>query len=202
MKQTFSILAGALAVTLAASAARAQEMSPEDMKKWAQYSNPGDHHEQLEPIIGEWQETVRFWFAPGTEAVESASTSKAEWIMDGRWLKQEHDGSAMGQPFHGLGLLGYDNYREEYVSIWIDNMSTAAMITRGTHDPATNTITMTGTVDDFMAGKSDVALRTVTHWEDPDTVVFEIYAPGPDGKEFKTLEVTGRRVKEAGVVAD
>lgn len=199
MKQTFSILTGALAVAVAVGAARAQEMSPEDMKKWAQYSNPGDLHKQLEPLIGGWQETVRFWFAPGTDAVESASTSEAEWIMDGRWVKQEHDGSAMGQPFHGFGLLGYDNYREEYVSIWIDNMSTAAMITRGTYDPVTNTMTMTGTVDDFMGGKSDVPLRTVMHWKDPDTAVYEMYAPGPDGTEFMTLEVTGRRVKGAEV---
>ena len=198
MKHALWILSGAgVALLAAAASASSQEMSPEDMAKWAQYSTPGEHHEQLEPIIGRWNETIKLWFTPDAPPTEETATSTAEWILDGRYIRHTHEGTMMGQPFHGTEIFGYDNFGEEYVSIWIDNHSTAPMITRGTYDPATNTITMSGTYDDFMTGKEDQAIRTVTHWEDADTFVYEMYGPGPDGQEFKMMEVTGRRAQPA-----
>ncbi len=196
-KQRLSVVAGLLGVLIVSGAAVGQEMSAEQIAMFDKYAMPGEGHKLMEPMIGTWEETVVMWFAPEAPPVTMEASMTAEWILGGRWLRSEHRGSMMGQPFHGIGLDGYDNYREEYVSIWMDNMSTASMVSRGIHDPATNSVTMTATADDFMAGRDDVPVRSVTHWTEPDTVVFEMYSVAEDGTEYQSMELTGRRVTPA-----
>ncbi len=190
-------VAGMMAMLLVSGAAIGQEMSAEEIAMFDKYAMPGESHKRMQPMIGEWEETVVMWFAPEAPPVTMEASMTAEWILGGRWVRLEHRGSMMGQPFHGIGLDGYDSYREEYVSIWMDNMSTASMVSRGTHDPATNAVTMMATADDFMAGREDVPVRSVTHWTDPDTFVFEMYTVSEDGTEYQVMELTGRRVTPA-----
>ena len=170
-----------------AQGANAQEMTPEMMETWARYSNPGEHHQPFAEMAGNWTHAVTMWMAPGAPPMESTATSESEVEMGGRWLEEEFTGTMWGQPFNGENLLGYDNFREEYVSIWRDNLSTAAMITRGTYDPATKTLTMTGNVDDFMSGARDVPVRQVVTHTDATHSTMEMYMPGPDGNEFLTM---------------
>lgn len=190
-------VAGWLAMAIFSSTAAAQEMSAEEIAMFDKYAMPGENHKLMEPMIGEWDETVVMWFAPDAPPVTMEASMTAEWILDGRWVRSEHRGTMMGRPFHGIGLDGYDSYREEYVSIWMDNMSTASMVSRGTHDPATNAVTLMSTADDFMTGRQDVPVRSVTHWTDPDTFVFEMYTVTEDGTEYQVMELTGRRVTSA-----
>lgn len=182
-----AIVAGA-ALALAQGAS-AQEMTPEMMATWNRYSNPGEHHQVFSEMAGDWTHAVTMWMAPGAPPMESTATSDAEVEMGGRWLEEEFTGTMWGMPFQGENLLGYDNFREEYVSIWRDNLSTAAMITRGTYDPATKTLTMTGTVDDFMSGTRDIAVRQVITSPAPGQSTMEMYMPGPDGNEFLTMRI-------------
>jgi hypothetical protein len=129
------------------------------------------------------------WMAPDAPPIESTATSDAEVEMGGRWLEEEFTGTMWGQPFQGENLLGYDNFREEYVSVWRDNLSTGTMITRGTYDPATKTLTMTGNVDDFMSGARDIPVRQVVTHTDATHSTMEMYMPGPDGNEFLTMRI-------------
>lgn len=182
-----AIVAGA-ALALA-QGARAQDMTPEMMETWAKYSNPGEHHQVFSQMAGQWTHNVTMWMAPGAPPMESTATSESEVEMGGRWLEEEFTGTMWGMPFQGENLLGYDNFREEYVSIWRDNLSTASMITRGTYDPATKTLTMTGSVDDFMSGARDVPVRQVITHTDATHSTMEMYMPGPDGSEFLGMRI-------------
>lgn len=196
-RKTWLSVAGMMTMLLVSGTAAGQEMSAEEIAMFDKYAMPGENHRLMEPMIGEWEETVVMWFAPEAPPVTMEASMTAEWILDGRWVRSEHRGTMMGQPFHGIGLDGYDSYREEYVSIWMDNMSTASMVSRGTHDPATNAVTLMGTADDFMASREDVPVRSVTHWTDPDTFVFEMYTESEDGAEYQVMELTARRVTPA-----
>jgi hypothetical protein len=100
-----------------------------------------------------------------------------------------------GMPFEGRNILGYDNFRNEYVSIWRDNLSTAPMISRGTFDPATKTMTMTATMDDFMSGARDVPVRQVMTVTDDTHATMEMYVPGPDGNEFLTMRIESTKTQ-------
>ena len=172
-----------------AQGARAQEMTPEMMETWQKYSMPGEHHQLLNGMVGNWTHKVTMWMAPEAPPMESTATSTAALSMDGRWIEETFTGSMWGMPFEGTNLLGYDNFRNEYVSIWRDNLSTAAMISRGTFDPATKTFTMNATVDDFMTGARDVPVRQVTTITDDSHATMEMYMQGPDGNEFLGMRI-------------
>lgn len=175
--------------------ARAQEATPEEMAAWMEATSPGEHHAALEPLIGRWDHTVTIWMEPGAEPMEMSATSEARWILGDRYVVQEYEGTFAGMPFHGRDLVGYDNLEEKYFSIWIDNHSTGPMVTWGTYDAETRTLTMEGTYSDPMTGRTGVATRTVTRFADDGTVVYESYGPGPDGEMIKVMEVVSRPVE-------
>jgi hypothetical protein len=185
-KAALAMLAGAL---LVAPTARAQEMTPEMMETWQKYSMPGEHHQALNGMVGNWTSKVTMWMAPNAPPMESTATSTATWTMDGRWIEETWSGTMWGMPFEGRNILGYDNFRNEYVSIWRDNLSTAPMISRGTFDPATKTMTMNATMDDFMSGTRDIPVRQVMTATDDTHATMEMYVPGPDGNEFLTMRI-------------
>lgn len=188
-----ALVAGALLV--AAPQSQAQEMTPEMMAAWSENTTPGEHHQVLNGGVGKWEQKLTIWMAPGAPPTESTSTSTAAWTFDGRWIEENITGTVMGMPFQGRSLMGYDNFRDEYVSIFMDNMSTAPMIARGTYEPATRTFTLTGTMDDFVVGTRDIPFRQVTTITDDTHARMEMYAPGPDGNEFLTFRVETTKVE-------
>jgi hypothetical protein len=45
--------------------------------------------------------------------------------------------------FKGMGMDGYDNVKQKFVSSWGDNMGTGIILLEGDYDPATKTFTYT-----------------------------------------------------------
>ena len=78
-----------------------------------EYMTPNENHEVLKLLVGIWKAHVTFWMDPKGEGMESDGTSEAKIIMDGRFLEESFHGMAMGQPFEGRGVYGYDNIRKE-----------------------------------------------------------------------------------------
>ena len=109
-------------------------------------------------------------------------------ILDGRVLVEDISSSMMGQPFTGHGMHGYDNTSGKYWGTWNDSMSTGVMISEGTCD-AQHACTFTGSWIDPVK-KETVTSRMTTRWTGPTTEIFEMYGPGPDGKETKMMEIT------------
>src|SRR5262245_41373681 len=66
-------------------------LSVEEMtKRWEAYATPGAKHKVLEPLVGEWTVEARYWMGgPGSEPMESKGTSKVQWILGGRYLREE-----------------------------------------------------------------------------------------------------------------
>jgi hypothetical protein len=164
------------------------------MEMMAKYSTPGEEHKKLEASVGTWDATVKMWMAPGTPPQESTGTAENKMALGGRFLEQHYEGTMMNQPFTGMGFTGYDLYKKQYVGTWIDSMGTAIMNTTGSADPSGKSFTFKGTMDDPMSGKKMNFKETMT-MVDNDHQVFEMWAPGPDGKMFKTLEINYTRKK-------
>jgi hypothetical protein len=97
-------------------------------------------------------------------------------------------GAMHGQPFTGHGMQGYDNVTGRYWSTWNDSMSTGLMVNDGTCDDAGN-CTFNGSWNDPVT-KAKVNARMTTRWTSPNVQMFEMYAPGPDGKDAKMMEIT------------
>jgi len=157
------------------------------MKKWQEYATPGDNHKLLEPFVGSWDYTVRWWMSPEAKAEESTGTSDVKWIIDGRFLEITAIGTTKEQPFKGMGITGYDNAEKKYKSVWIDNMGTGMMVANGTYDPSTKTFVEKGKFTNPVRGEE--SYRGVTKIINDDKYTYEMYTAGPDGKEFRNLEI-------------
>ena len=46
--------------------------------------------------------------------------SDHKWTLGGRLLEQRFEGTSMDMPFSGLGHTGYDNYKKQDVTTWMD----------------------------------------------------------------------------------
>jgi len=166
----------------------------EMMAKWQEFATPGEGHKALESLVGTWDYTVTWWETPESQPQKSTGTSEVKWIMEGRFLEQTAKGTAMGQEFQGMGLMGYDNMKKEYTGVWIDNMGTGIMTSAGTYDPETKSFTEKGS---FSCPQEDgeKAFRGVTTIDGPDKYTYEMYASGKDGKEARMMEIVYTRKK-------
>lgn len=163
------------------------------MEKYKEYSTPNENHKILEAFVGDWDYTVKFWMTPGSEPEVSNGTSTIKSIMGGRFIKQKTEGTSMGQPFEGMGIMGYDNEKKKYEAVWIDNMGTGMAKDSGTYDPTTKTFTEEGTFSCPMEGEK--TYRSVTKILGKDSFTYEWYMNGPDDKEFRAMEIIYTRKK-------
>lgn len=158
------------------------------MKKWMEVATPAEAHKKLEPMVGTWATKVTMWMDPSAPPEVSEGTSENRMALGGRWLEQRYEGTLMGGPFSGIGYTGYDNYKKQYVGMWMDTASTAAMSTTGKADAAGKSMTFTGSMDDPMTGKV-CEMKEVVTIVDGDHHNFEMWQTGPDGKMFKAMEI-------------
>jgi hypothetical protein len=171
------------------------EMSAEEkamMEAYMKAATPGEHHKHLAMMEGNWKTATKMWMAPNATPTESSGSCENKMVLDGRYLHQDCSGPAMmpgGPEFHGVGVTGYDNVQKKYVSTWMDNMGTGIMQATGTCEDGGKVHKMSGTYVDPLTNKTK-NFRWVSRMSAPNTEVFEFYDEGPDGKEFKTMEIT------------
>ncbi|MCF8242746.1 MAG: DUF1579 domain-containing protein [Melioribacteraceae bacterium] len=174
----------------------AQDENSMDMQAaqqaWTEFMTPGDQHQRLAKAEGEWIVDQKYWMAPGTEAMASQGTATAEMIMGGRYLKTMHQGNVMGMPMEGMSLEAYDNAKEEFVSIWIDNMGTGLAYSTGKYDDESGILVYEGKMTDPMT-KEDAWFKQTMKIVDDNTLYFEMFLKAPDGSEFKNMEITFKR---------
>ncbi len=170
------------------------EKMQKEMEIWAKYGEPGPHHAHLKQFEGSWNGAVKIWMAPGAPPSESTGTSESKMILGGRYLMGTYKGQYMDKPFEGLSIMGYDNAKKEYASIWIDGGSSGFMYGSGKCEQDGKVFKTNGEMFDPVTLKN-MKSRGVTKFIDKDKYVDEMFMIGPDGKEFKSMEITYTRKK-------
>ena len=161
------------------------------MEAYQKAGTPGPEHQKLAAMAGTYDLTVKAWHEPGKPPTTDAGTATRKMILGNRVLVEEVTSQMMGQPFSGQGLHGFENVTGKYWSTWNDSMSTGVMVSEGTCD-AKGACAFTGTYNDPVTKKPQTT-RMTTRWTDASTEVFEMYGPGPDGKEAKMMEITYKK---------
>jgi len=185
------------AIALAADAkkdAAPPEMTAEQkaaMEAMAKAGTPGDAHAQLAKMTGSYDLQIKSWEKPGGEAMVETGSATRSMALGGRVLVEMVQSKMMGQPFEGHGMHGYDNVSGKHWSTWNDSMSTGVMMSEGDCDDK-GACTFTGSWNDPIT-KDKTTAHMTTRWTDASTQVFEMNAPGPDGKEFKMMEITYKK---------
>ena len=157
------------------------------MATWQAYASPNDNHKVLNPLVGTWSHVVRWWMTPDSQPETSKGTSETKWVMGGRFLQHTATGTSMGQPFEGMGLTGFDNGKQTYQTLWMDNMGTGMMTGEGTYDPGKKQLTDQGRFTDPVVGQR--SYRGVVTLIDDDHYRYEMYCADQNGKEFRMMEI-------------
>jgi hypothetical protein len=200
-KEVHTMKIAAALLLIASTAALAdepkKEMSAEEkamMEKYMKAATPGPEHQQMAKMAGKWKLQVTSWMTPGAPPMKSEGTAEFKPALGGRVMEEEVHGDMGGQPFEGKGTQGFDNVTKERWGTWVDNMGTGAMMIKGKCAAGSKKCSMKGKMSDAMAGK-EVPVTASTVMKDDDTFVMEMTGPGPDGKQFKNLEIVYTRVK-------
>jgi hypothetical protein len=161
--------------------------SNEVMAKWQAYSTPNENHRVLDVFVGSWDYTVKWWLQAGSEPETSTGVSNIKWILGGRFLQHSVVGNSKERPFEGMGIIGFDNSKNQYVAFWMDTMATGVMTADGKYDSNKKTLTENGTFMDPVSGKK--SFKGITTIISNDKYKYEMYTSGTDGKEFLNLEI-------------
>ncbi|MGH8608669.1 MAG: DUF1579 family protein [Gammaproteobacteria bacterium] len=172
------------------------EMSAEQkamMEAWEKAAKPGPQHQWLASKAGKWRFTGKFWMDATKPPTESTGTVERELMLGGRVLAEKVTSTYMDKPFEGYGLTGYDNVSTEFWGTWNDNMSTGIMLSTGQCDDK-GACTHSGSYMDAMTNAKKT-VRMTSRDEGPDREVHQFFEKGPDGKEFKSMELAYTRSK-------
>lgn len=148
----------------------------------------GPAHAALARMAGSYDLAIKSWNTPTGEPTLESGTATRRMTLGGRVMVEEMQASMMGQAFTGFGMHGYDNVTGKHWSTWNDNLSTGLMVSEGACDEA-GTCTFTGTWNDPVS-RQPVTARMTSRWTSDTVEVFEMYGPGPDGKETRMMEIT------------
>ena len=166
------------------------EDKAEMMRKMKAAGAPGASHQTLQHLVGSWKAEVKCWMDPSAPPEISPGTAKANLVFGGRFLEEEFHGQMMGQQFIGKTLMGYDNAKQTFNSVWMSDNQTSMFISEGKADGANKVITLEGKANCAGTGRRDVPMKTVLRILSPDKHTFEMF----DGtSNAKTMEITYTR---------
>lgn len=197
MKLCSSVLFLSFSLIALAEEPKMDAQKEEMMKKWEEYSTPGEEQKMLSTYEGNWTYTSKSWEKPDAKPEETKGTSSFKMIMGGRYLQQNVKGTAMGQPFEGQGTIGFDNAKERFDSTWMDSMGTGIMKGEGTYDKNKKIISEFGEFTCPMDDDKTAQYRSEWKLKDKNNMTFTMYAKGMNGieKEFKMMEMNYKRVQ-------
>ena len=183
------------ALALAEDKPASQKLDPKEeelMKKAEAACTPGAAHQALDPLIGEWNAEVKMWMAPDAPPTITKGTAKSTWALKGRFVQQDFTGEFMGKPFRGISFTGYDNVRQKYRSVWIDDMTTTMVTSEGDAEAGGKVITLAGSYACAMTGEKNKEATQIYRILSRDKHVFEMHDP-TRGDASKTMEITYAR---------
>lgn len=163
------------------------------MKNAQEYMTPGPMQKMLASWAGDWNGEITMWMAPGAPPEKMNVTTNNKSIMNGLYLESNDAGTMMGMPFMGRSIMGYNNHKKVFQSMWIDNFGSGVIMMEGPWDEAAKTITIKGMMTD-PSTKAETEMKQVIKIVDDNTQVWEMYVTA-DGKEFKNMEIKSTRKK-------
>jgi hypothetical protein len=146
----------------------------------------------LGPLMGTWYYRATVWTVPDdVKPYQSMGKITNEMIMDNRFLSGTGTGIlTMGgdeMSVHSQELIGYDNAKKSFTSVWIGTLSTGMMIGSGTYDKKANAIEEAGTFTNPVNGAEE-KFRSELKFVDAGHYSRTIFTTKKSGKESRLME--------------
>lgn len=165
------------------------------MEAWMKTTQPVEAHALLKKLEGDWKTTVRLWTGgPGATPVETQGTATYRSIMGGRFVEMQSTATVMGMQVESRELLGFDNFRKQYVGTRVSSMGTEMLHFQGSPDKDGRVLTFYGTMDEPMTGEVAKTVRYVLKIDSDDKHTLSVQE-AQYGEPFTVYEVMYERVK-------
>ena len=102
-----------------------------EMEAMQKAATPGAEHAMIQRMAGSWSVQAKCWMKPELPAEEWTGSAECQPILGGRYLVENFTGVMSMGPYHGHGMLGYNNATKEWEHVWLDDMSTGMIVSRG-----------------------------------------------------------------------
>jgi hypothetical protein len=156
---------------------------------------PGAGQEKLNVLVGTFDVRIRTWITPGSEPVESTGSMVSAWVLGGRYVQSMLAGTVAGEPFNGIGYVGYDNVSKMYQVAWMDTGSTGMTLYSGGFDESGMSATMKASVLNELTSKPALVELRLTI--DPEgNHVTELWGPGMGTEMFRMMELVYTRATQ------
>ncbi|MBM3459614.1 MAG: DUF1579 domain-containing protein [Armatimonadetes bacterium] len=196
------LLGGLLAACLIVPAvtARSQEKANAErelaaaLEKAKQYTEPGPNHKVLERFVGDWNTELRI-FSGDQAGPATQGSASARWLMPGRWIQLDLDGTVFGKPMKSSGILGYDNFKQSFVMTVVHSTDTAMLRAEGDLSRDRRTLTAFGTMDEYLTGEHDKMAKYIYRFVSPDEILFEVHDLVIGEPNTRVIEIAYRRKK-------
>ncbi|MBK8098003.1 MAG: DUF1579 family protein [Planctomycetes bacterium] len=196
IRLSVAFAAGAAAVLCLSAVMRPTPQDPEDMRRMMEkakaFTQPGDKHKLLNRFLGKWNTESRL-FAAGQPTPPEKGTSEGTWLMDGRWVQLRGSASMMGMKYDVHTVLGYDNFKQSYVSTSVNTMDTAMLRAEGDLTQDGKTLITYGTLDEYLTGEHDKMVRYVWRFVSDEQFVLEVHDLSIGETNTKVVEITYTR---------
>ena len=161
------------------------------MAKAAKFTQPGPNHEVLKRFLGSWDVELKLTGMP----MGGKMVSTGEWLLDGRVIEMRSEGSMMGQPHRSFLMMGYDNFKQSFVSTMVSSMDTAMLRSEGDLTRDGKALITYGTLDEYLTGEHDKMVKYVWRFVSDDEIVQEVHdlPIGETGTKVVELRYTRRK---------
>jgi len=160
------------------------------MERWVETMQPGPAHERLAELLGKYDTVMRVQMEPGKPGMELKGKGEFSWFAEGKWLRMDWTGTMMtGKPGSVLWLLGYDNFKERYVTTMVDSMQTCMNSASGHFDQSGDNLILWGTIDEPATPEQDKTVKYVYRGFGQDRFVFEVHDMMIGESNTKVVEI-------------
>ena len=154
------------------------------LEKWNKVRVPSNRHGILSRLVGEWDVLLRF--RGGGQAWESSCISQAELMHGGRFLLEQIHGEIYApdaggemrpEAYSATRMLGFDNYKNAYTGMFVDNQNTYLLTFQG-HDfseSAPERLGLFGRQDEPMLDTHDVMMKYELRFLDSARHMWSVY---------------------------
>ena len=182
-----------LAQSAPATDAELPQSPAEVLKAIAETGKPSAEHQKLQPLIGDWNLTLKMWTDPSQPPAELNGTVQRKWIMGGRFVQETVKGEFDGKPFEGMSLWGYNGAQKKFTTVRACSLCGTLSTGFSDFDAAgakfecatEGVCPLTG---ETVKGRDEVVI------ESDDKIVINVFKT-IDGKEVKAMEIVSTRKK-------